>query len=272
MKTLFTICICTIILGCSGKNNSDKTPKNVDQIDNDSILKNEISKTTNIDKSINSVVYLTSTYDNPAFPEILKSQKEALKRLSERKVFDVIASKVMETLIRKHHAYFTTKLDYELLAATTGDLFQEDKDDAAFIVYDKMNKRISFLIYNEMKNKYFELFREIKVENGLENANCSYSVFGTLDYQLAAELVNQEEYLLKNPESYLESSPFKIVDISKDDDFVLKSGCFSNKVSKDKLSNSLCIATSAVYNNWECLKYDKATNTLLIFYGQAFAD
>ena len=123
-----------------------------------------------------------------------------------------------------------------------------------------------------MTNKYLELFRGIKVENGLKDANCNYCTFGSLDYQLADEIVYQEEYLIKKPESYLDSPSCKITDISKDEDFVLKSGCFSKKVSKSNLSNSLCIATSSVYNNWECLKYDKTTNTFLIFYGQAFAD
>jgi hypothetical protein len=86
------------------------------------------------------------------------------------------------------------------------------------------------------------------------------------------ELCASIQVQLKKPESYLESSPYKIADISKDKDFVLESGCFSKKVSKSNLSNSLCIATSSVYNNWECLKYNKATNTFLIFYAQAFAD
>jgi hypothetical protein len=110
------------------------------------------------------------------------------------------------------------------------------------------------------------------VENGLENADCNYSSFGTIDYQLAGEILYQEESLIKNPENYTESSPIKITDISKNEDFFLKEGCFSKKVSKKETSGSLCIATSCVYNNWEALRYNPESDSFIIFYGQAFAD
>jgi len=241
-------------------------------MDKDSISKNESSTKTTEAETNNLNDYLTSTYDNPEFANKLISHRESLKQLSDKKVFSHINAKLTETLIEKHQEYFKTKVDYELLSVAKGDLFQESKNDFVFIVYDKKNQRVSILVYNEMTNKYLELFRGIKVENGLKDANCNYCTFGSLDYQLADEIVYQEEYLIKKPESYLDSPSCKITDISKDEDFVLKSGCFSKKVSKSNLSNSLCIATSSVYNNWECLKYDKTTNTFLIFYGQAFAD
>jgi hypothetical protein len=110
------------------------------------------------------------------------------------------------------------------------------------------------------------------VENGLEAADCNYNTFGTLDYQLADEILYREADLRKKPERYMENTACKIADISKDETFILKSGCFSRKTPTADLSKSLCIATSFVYNNWECLRYDKKTNSFLIFYGQAFAD
>ncbi len=271
MKKLFTICILTFFFACS-QQQSDKTFENSAQMDKDSISKNESSTKTPEVKTNNLNDYLTSTYDNPAFADKLISHRESLKQLSDKKVFSHINAKLTETLIEKHQEYFKTKVDYELLSVAKGDLFQESKNDFVFIVYDNKNQRVSILVYNEMANKYLELFRDINVENGLKDTNCNYGAFGSLDYQLADEIVYQEEYLIKKPESYLDSPPCKITDISKDEDFVLKSGCFSKKVSKSNLSNSLCIATSSVYNNWECLKYDKTTNTFLIFYGQAFAD
>lgn len=224
-------------------------------------------------KPTNVTDYEISTYDDAAFVNKLISHKESLKQLSDKKVFSIINDKLTQTLSEKHQEYFKTMVDYELLSITKGDLFQANSvNDYAFMVYDKKNQRVSVLVYNQTTNKYFELYRDIKVENGLKTANCNYYAFGTLDYQLANEVVYQNEYLIKKPESYLESTPCKITDILKDKTFILKSGCFSNKVSKTNLLNSLCIATSSTYNNWECLKYDKASNTFLIFYGQAFAD
>ena len=264
----------TIFFACSSRQQSNNIVGNSNEPSKDGTSPNTPSPKTDTANSKSNIRndYETSTYDNSEFAAKLIRQRESLKQLSDKKVFSYINAKLMQTLIEKHQMYFTAKVDYELLSIAKGDLFQENKNDYAFIVYDKKNQRVSILVYNEMTNKYLELFRDIKIENGLKDAGCDYSAFGTLDYQLANEIVCQEEYLIKKPESYLESMPCKIVDISKDNDFVLKSGCFSKKVSKDNLLNSLCIATSSVYNNWECLKYEKATNTFLIFYGQAFAD
>jgi hypothetical protein len=66
----------------------------------------------------------------------------------------------------------------------------------------------------------------------------------------------------------------KLVDITDDETFVLSDGCFSNKLSKNKISGfkSLCISTDSVYNNWECLKYDETRDIFILFYSQAFAD
>lgn len=272
MKKLSVIFILILFFSCSQQQENGKTIEKSAQTDKEGITKSESSSTTTEAETNNSNEYQTSTYDNSEFADKLISHRETLKMLSDKNVFSAINSKLTQTLIEKHQEYFKTKIDYELLSIAKGELFQDKKNDCAFIVYDKKNQRVSILVYNEMTNKYLELFRDIKIENGLKDADCNYGTFGTLDYQLAHEIIYQEEYLLKKPESYLESTPCKIADISKDEDFVLKSGCFSKKVEKSNLSNSLCIATSSVYNNWECLKYDKVTSTFLIFYGQAFAD
>src|SRR5690606_4880797 len=246
---------------------SNSAQLNKDSSSNDKLLIKADSKKVN---SLNE--YLTSTYDNPEFTGKLINHRKTLKKLSDEKVFSVINNNLIQTLTEKQQQYFKTKIEFELLTVAKGDLFQEKKEDNAFVVYDKKNQRISILLYNDMADKYAELYRDIKVENGLKDADCNYGAFGTLDYQLASEIIYQEDYLLKKPENYLETSPCKIVNISKDKDFILDRGCFSKKVSKSNLSNSLCIATSCVYNNWECMKYYKATNSFLIYYGQAFAD
>jgi hypothetical protein len=274
MKKYFTIFILTIFFACSPRQQGDNTVNNTSLTSTDSISQNTRpakGNTINV-KSNNFNGYQTSTYDSPEFAAQLTRHKESLKQLSDKSVFSIIHNKLISTLPENHKEYFKTKLDYELLSIAKGDLFQNNRDDYTFLVYDKKNLRLSILVYNELTKKHFELFRDIKIENGLESADCNYRAFGTLDYQLADEIIYQKEYLIKKPESYLESTPCKIVDLSKDGDFVLKSGCFSKKVSKTNLSNSLCIATSSVYNNWECLKYDKSKDIFFIFYGQAFAD
>ncbi len=272
MKKLSTIFILTHFFSFSQVQEIDKTFENSAQTVKFNVSKSESLTMTIETETIKSIEYQTSTYDNSEFADNLISHRETLKQLSDKKVFSIINYKLTNTLIENHQEYFKTRVDYELLYIAHGELFQDKKNDCAFIVYDKKNQRVSILVYNEMTNKYLELFRDIKVENGLNDIDCNYGAFGTLDFRLADEIIYQEEYLLKKPYSYLESAPCKITDISKDEIFVFKSGCFSKKVAKSNLSSSLCIATSSVYNNWECLRYNELTNAFLIFYGQAFAD
>ena len=272
MKHLFIIYVLTIFFACSPRPRGDNANNNHSLTESSlGITPSTKADTANLESN-NSKNFQTSTYDNPEFATKLTSHKESLQRLSDKGVFTSINDKLVSTLLANQKEYFLGKRDIKLLSVAKGDLFQNNKDDYAFVVYDNRNQRISILTYNAQTKEYLELFRELKIENGLESADCNYGAFGTLDYQLADEIVYQEEYLIKKPESYLESAPCKIVDLSKDSDFVLKSGCFSKKISKTNLSNSLCISTSSVYNNWECLKYEKATKTFLIYYGQAFAD
>ena len=272
MKYLFVIYVLTMFFACAPRPKGDNANNNHSLTDSSlGITPPTKADTTNLESN-NSNKFQASTYDNPQFATKLTSQKESLQRLSDKGVFTSINNKLVSILVANQKEYFKAKPDIKLLAIAKGDLFQNNKDDYAFVVYDTRNQSISILTFNAQTKKYLKLFRELKIENGLESADCNYGAFGTLDYQLADEIVYQEESLTKNPESYLESTPCKITDLSKDSDFVLKSGCFSKKISKTNLSNSLCISTSSVYNNWECLKYEKATKTFLIYYGQAFAD
>lgn len=272
MRYISIILTFTILFACSQGQQKNHTTANSTQANKNNSSNGKTLTKVAEKEANNSNEYLTSTYDNPKFDDRLINHRESLKRLSDKNVFFTIDSNLKQALTEKHQQFFKSKDEYELIFVAKGDLFQENREDNAFVVYDKKNQRVAILVYNKMTDKYSELYRDLKVENGFENANCNYGAFGTLDYQLANEIVYQEEYLFKKPEKYLESTPCKIADISKDEDFILKSGCFSKKTPKDNLSNSLCIATSSVYNNWECLKYDKQTNTFLIYYGQAFAD
>lgn len=273
MKLLTMIFPLIVIVGCSSQqsdemNNSEKVNSKNEQ----TLTEKSNSDDTEKSNPSDLVNYQTSTYDNPEFADEVKKHREDLKQLSDDNVFSAIHAKLIQKLAKKHQDYFRLTSKYELLAAAEGNLFRENKDDSGFVVYDRKNQRVAILVYRESTNNYSELFRELKVENGLEHASCNYSSFGTIDYQLAGEIIYQEESLIKNPESYTEYPPVRITDLAKDGDFILKEGCFSKKFSKKETANSLCIATSCVYNNWEALKYDKTSNAFIIFYGQAFAD
>lgn len=264
MRLLSIICIATTFLSCSKQNSDSK-------LDNSSaVLTDKDSAITTIVQADITGTYLTSTYDNPSTD--LEQHKASLKNLSDSSAFSTIHNRLFSSLTEKHQAYFTSKSDYELLNSSTGDLFQNNKQDNAFIVYDKTHSRISILVYDELQNEYSELFRDIKVKNGLENVECNYGSSGTLDYQFANELIYHTDDLIKEPLKQIENTKCKIADISKDEDFALESGCFATNFSADRRIKSLCIPTSSVYNNWECLTYDKNKSEFIIVYGQAFAD
>ena len=273
MKQLFTIYVLTLLFACSPNKKSESTITNENRSLTDSSVKIIPSSNTDTVKLKSNLIHFqTSTYDKSEFEKEIINHRESLQKLSDIGVFDRINDKLELTLTANQKVYFKTRPAIKLLSIAKGDLFDNNKEDYAFIVYDNINKRISLLTFNAAENNYLELFRELKVENGLETADCNYGTASTLDYQIGDEIIYQEEYLIKKPENYLEYPPIKIVNPSHDSDFILKSGCFSKKVSKTKLSTSLCIATSSVYNNWECLKYDKVSKSFLIYYGQAFAD
>lgn len=277
MKLLTSLTILVFLIGCSSPKTEESIP---------SETKTDLKEQTPSEKAdpkndevknedpSEAIVFQISTYDNPEFADQVMKHQASLKGLSDNGVFSMIQDKLFQKLAPKHTNYFKSKQKYELLALAKGNLFRESKTDCGFIVYDKTNRRIAILIYRETTNKYAELFRDLKVENGLENAACNYSSFGTIDYQIAEEIIYMEEYLLKKPEIYLDYSAIKITDISKDEDFFLKEGCFSKSATTNKkeTANSLGLATSYVYNNWEALRYNEKNNSFVIFYGQAFAD
>lgn len=272
MKHIIHVAAAILFIACSplhaDKTSSEKT-EGISSDSNSSIVSSqkEIEK-----KEATSNAYQISTYDDSTQTKDLTRHRESLKQLSDKKVFSIIHSKLEETLPKKQQEYLRSMLDYELLSVAKGDLFQENNEDYVFIVYDKKKWRIDILVYNKQLDNYFELYRAINVENGLKDANCNYSAYGSIDYQLANEIIYQAEFLVKKPESYLEAASCKITDLSKDKDFELKMGCLSKGWSRDHLSNALCISTSTAYNNWECLRYNKAKHSFVFFYGQAFSD
>lgn len=268
MQKPFILLLFTVLVACNQKPKDSQ----INKVDN--VQKETSTKTiTNSISESDTINYQISTFDNPENANQINKQKESLEQLSEKKVFLDIHNKLIQKVNDEQQSFFKTNPNYELLSVAKGNLFQENSNDFVFMVYDTKKVRTSILLYNGKTAKYAELFKDIKVVNGLKNANCNFYSFGTLDYQFTNEfLVSNEDYLVKSTEPFFEYPSIKITDISKDENFILKDGCFTQNVSKTNLANTLCIPTSAVYNNWECLRYDKTSNTFLIFYGQAFAD
>jgi hypothetical protein len=197
---------------------------------------------------------------------------EGLKELSDSNIFSIRHAHSISRLDSIHQIYFAEKLEYDLLFYSNGDLFQNGRDDYAFIIYDKLNHLISISFYNDLTKDYSLLYQDLRVENGIKPDDCDYYTTERLDYQIASELVWLKESLIKNPESLSEYSICKIGDITENQDIVIKHGCISENYNLSDSISSLCLATSLIYNNWECMRYEKERNVLIIFYGQAFAD
>ncbi len=268
MKKVIIYTLLPVLMAC-GESGTKKMENAGNKVDN---LEKSTETIQESKKKTAKKVFVLSTYDDPEQEERIKDHLNELRRLSDLGVFNQIHQKALLSLPSEQQAYFTANPQYSVLCSSKGDLFHNGKADYAFVVYDEKNNRFSILTYNKLKNNYAELYRDLKVENGLENANCNYSQFGMLDYILADEFIYQGDYLTKNPESYLEYPTCKIGGMKQDSDLILKEGCFSKKVDKSKLPIVLSIATSSVYNNWECLQYEPETNSFCIIYGQAFAD
>ncbi|THU31122.1 hypothetical protein FAM09_28990 [Niastella caeni] len=270
IKQLITLCLLTACFACASKQPQEPEVVGANQVSKESIPQKATAKSDTIDvKADEAKGYEISTYDYPQYADI-DQHKEKLKQLSDNRVFLAIHSKLIPTLNERHQKYFRSNSTYELLSFAKGDLFQNAKDDHAFIAYDKARQRILILVYNDLTNKYYELYRDLKIKDRLKSAECNYGA--DLDYGLGEEINYLMEYLIKKPESYLESSPCKIADLAKDETFVIADGCLLKQVAKTSLKNSLCISTSSVYNNWKCLKYDALKNEFYIYYAQAYAD
>jgi hypothetical protein len=263
MKHAFLIAAIAFISSCSSsKDNTEVGGK--DSVGVDTLTKNK-EEERQLDGD-----FVKSTYDDTVFAARVAENREKLKNLHDKKVFAQIHEAMLEKMSDQHKHFFGDNPGLEMLAAASGRIFGEGNKDAIFIVYDNKNACLSFVAYNEDEKTYNELYRDINVENGLKDANCNYFSFGTIDYQLADEIILQTSELLNNPLNYLEFVPLKIVDIEKDDTFLIKQGCISKAFKKG--NNCICISTSMVYNNWECLQYDEAKKKFVIVYGQAFAD
>lgn len=269
MRIILLIIFWILCFSCSTRIQKNTAVKKSDEISG-IIDESPTEKESIINSTVYSLNNDTSSYDKNDHLDRLKKHKDKLQTYSKKNIFSIIHKKLILELSQNHQDFFAANLYFELLSYSYGNLFREKGKDAAFIIYDKKENRIIILVFDEMSNEYFRLYKDLMVENGLED--CYYGSYNTLDYQIGDELIWQEEYLIKQGESYLQYSPCRITDISNDPNIILSRGCFANDFSKTNTFMSLCIPNSSVYNNWECLKFDKSRNLFIIYYGQAFAD
>ena len=264
-KTLLTTAIFLYILGCTDKV-KDKSAAT------ENISKPMVTEKTTVKNNETFQKFEASTYDRTDLKDRIENHQSALASLSENGIFKSISDPLLKKLSTKHEQYFSAHPEYELLSVAKGSLTSEEKNDCVFIVFDKSQSIITILIYQTEKDLYRELYRTVKVINGLEDAGCNYGAFGTLDYQLGEEIIDQKEFLEKNVGQFFEAVPIIMNGLKEDENFAPDNGCFSKGMGITKKVRFVAMPTSQIYNNWECLTYQSASDSFLIFYGQAFAD
>lgn len=264
-KTLLTTAIFLYILGCTDKV-KDKSAAT------ENISKLMVTEKTTVKNNETFLKFEESIYDRTDLKDRIENHRSALASLSENGIFKSISDRLLKELSAKHEQYFSGHPEYELLSVAKGSLTSEEKNDRVFIVFDNNQSLIKILIYQAEKDLYRKLYRTVKVINGLEDAGCNYGAFGTLDYQMGEEIIDQKEFLEKNVGQFFEAVPIIMNGLKEDENFAPDHGCFSKGMSIAKKVSFIAIPTSQVYSNWECLTYQKESDSFLIFYGQAFAD
>lgn len=253
------------ILGCTDKVKDISAVK-------ENTLKPVATEKTTVKNSETFQKFEESTYDRTDVKDRIENHQSALASLSENGIFKSISDPLLKKLSTKHEQYFLAHPEYELLSIAKGSLTADEKNDRVFVIFNNSESIITILIYQAEKDLYRELYRTVKVLNGLEDAGCNYGAFGTLDYQMGEEIIDQKEFLEKNVGQFFEAVPIIMNGLKEDENFAPDHGCFSKGMGITKKVRFVAIPTSQIYNNWECLTYQKESDSFLIFYGQAFAD
>jgi hypothetical protein len=214
----------------------------------------------------------TSSYDSPRFADRIKEQTQQLMKMNDAGLFDKLHQKLTTTLSADQKDYFLGHPNLTVLAIAKGNIFKNGPGDFGYMLYNKDNHQIEITLFDHKNNTYNTLYKELKVVNTLQNLDCSSS-FGSLDYLVASELIDQEDYIRLNNSNYLiDDNSFDVTDISTNKNFDLQRGCLNKKFSKEAMANSLCVPTSSVYANFQCLKYNKKKQIFEIYFSQEFAD
>ena len=208
-------------------------------------------------------IYDTSDFGNSSLGN---RQREQLREMSENGTFRKIHEKAVAALAEKHREWIRSNPDFELIFSTKGDLFiNGSNDDHAFILYNKKRAIMTIFVYNESARKYYELYRDIQVEGSSPN------YYGTYDYLAGSYIIESYTYLKDNPAYFQDqdNEPWRISDVY---DLQYEEGFTGDSFRMRRPLYALTVSTDGVYNNWECLWYDKLTNRFKLVYTQAFAD
>ena len=206
-----------------------------------------------------------SIYDTPDFDNT--GHRDELRAASENRTFKVIHDRTVATLTANHQNWFRSNPGFELILTAKGNLFDNGGDgDHAFVAYDKTKSIITIIVYDETANTYSQLYREIQVESGLP---CNYYNYGTLDYILGGCILESAKFIRDDP-AYVQDE--ELIGINDIGHYMLDAGCFALDFRMRRPLWVLSIATSTIYNNRECLMYDRERNLLKVVYGQAFSD
>lgn len=257
MKQLFTAGILATLFACGSHQQPDtkNAPTALASADSGSQKPPAIADTTQV---ANEVV-------------LPGANNEGLYQLAGKKVFSTLNHKLRTALPESLQEFFSDSSNLDLLTYSKGNLFLNDKEDYALVVYNNQQAKVMILVYDALNNKLSALYDDIKVENELKSLNCN-SETGDLIRDIEDKIIEQRDDLLKEPAKYLESPAIKIADLSTDKDIMIKDGCLSKHTTKADYKNALCIASSSIYNNWVCVRYNKAKNHFVVFFSQVFAD
>lgn len=214
----------------------------------------------------------TSSYDSPLFSDRIKEQTQQLLKMNDDGLFDKLHRKLSATLKADQKDYFLGHPNLVVLAIAKGNIFDNGPGDFGYILYNKDSHRIEIVLFNHKNKSFGTFYKELKVVNTLKNLDCSSSL-ASLDYLVASELIYQEEYIRLNNSNYLiDDNSFAVTDVSTNKNFDLRRGCLNKDFTKATMANSVCVPTSAVYANFQCLKYNKKNQIFEIYFSQEFAD
>lgn len=237
----------------------------------DSVVNNQSQQATESPQAVKPLLD-TSTYTNPRFNKMANQQREHLVKLADEGLFEKLHLKLQADLAEEQKNYFESHANLNILAHTKGDIFENKGNDLAYIVYDKEKYQIEILLFDQKNKRFKTLYRDVQVSNLLHQSDCYYAN-GTVDYSIGAELIYQEDYIRSSQSNYLiDENAFSINNISTNHIFDLKRGCLSRDFPTNAMANTLCIPTSSVYANYQCLKYNKTKAVFEIYFSQEFAD
>lgn len=270
LQTIFVYSLILGLISCqsSGITTGQNTKKENQTID----LEKETVSTSSRSSEATKAAIDTSMYTNPRFAQQTDRQREQLHKLAHAGIFDPIHLNMSDGLAASQAEYFQHHRNLLILAQAKGDIFGNGLSDRAYILYDKDRQQVDILFYDQKNASFKFLYRDINVSNTLRQSDCFYAST-TLDYVIADELIYQEDYMHLNKSNYLiDDHGFSIDNIAVDKQFDLKRGCLNKDFSRQDMSNTVCIPTSSVYANYQCLKYNRTKQIFEIYFSQEFAD